>query len=450
MIASVLQLSPPFVQRWHERIQQSPIGYRLARGAFWSLAGAVISRGLGLLAVMVVGHVLGTDGFGDFTIIQSTIGTFAVFAGFSMGLTAARHVAEYRFRDPARAGRIIGLSSLIAWGTGLAMTLTLIGLAPWIAALQLDNPELAVPLCIGAPLLLLGGVSGAQTGALNGFEAFKRGSLINLICGVASFPILVVFVWFWGLPGAIWALVVTQAFNVILNHYGLAAEARQDGVPLGWRGAMRERAVVWRFSLPAVLSGAMVAPVLLVAQSLFYIGPQGKAEMGVYGAANNWRNVIVFIPSMLAGVALPMLSSLRGPADARAYQSLLWSNVKLSLWSSLAVALPVALVSPYIMRGFGRGFAEGYWVLIILCAVTVISSTLSVIGQSIASEGRMWFGLLLNGIWGVVLLGVSWLLRDRGALGFSWANLAAYSVHLITVSVYVRYRLKKGVETSRG
>ena len=46
--------SPPFFRRLYQRIEASPVGYRLAKGAFWSLAGSVISRGLGLLAGIVV------------------------------------------------------------------------------------------------------------------------------------------------------------------------------------------------------------------------------------------------------------------------------------------------------------------------------------------------------------------------------------------------------------
>ena len=39
----------------------------------------------------------------------------------------------------------------------------------------------------GSLLLLLGGVDGAQTGALAGFEAFKTIARVNLIAGLAAF-----------------------------------------------------------------------------------------------------------------------------------------------------------------------------------------------------------------------------------------------------------------------
>src|SRR4029453_12131551 len=104
------------------------------RGAFWSLSGTLISRGLALLASILVARVLGKVGFGELGIIQSSVGMFGTFAGFGLGLTATKHVAEFRTKDPARAGRIISLSSLVSWMTGGVMAGLLFVLAPWLAA----------------------------------------------------------------------------------------------------------------------------------------------------------------------------------------------------------------------------------------------------------------------------------------------------------------------------
>ncbi|QTA79204.1 Polysaccharide biosynthesis protein [Desulfonema limicola] len=111
--SAVMYILPPFFRQYAARIESSPLGYRLAKGAFWSLSGALISRGLGLLASILVARILGKTGFGELGIIQSTVGMFGVFAGFGMGLTATKHVAEFRYKNPEKAGRIIILSALL-------------------------------------------------------------------------------------------------------------------------------------------------------------------------------------------------------------------------------------------------------------------------------------------------------------------------------------------------
>jgi len=131
------------------RLEASSLGLRLARGAFWSLVGAVISRVLGVLASVLVARMLGREGFGELGVIQSTVGMFGTFAGFGLGLTATKYVAEFREKDAAKAGRIMALSERIALFTGGLTAVALIVLAPWLAARTLAAPRLTA--CAGFP-----------------------------------------------------------------------------------------------------------------------------------------------------------------------------------------------------------------------------------------------------------------------------------------------------------
>src|SRR5271157_1570211 len=91
---------PPFLLKLKSRVLNSPVGYRLARGAFWSIIGSLISRGLGMVAGILVARLLGKHDYGQLGMVQSTTGMFGIFAGFGMGLTANKHVAEFRRQDP--------------------------------------------------------------------------------------------------------------------------------------------------------------------------------------------------------------------------------------------------------------------------------------------------------------------------------------------------------------
>ena len=64
-------------------------------------------------------------------------------------------------------------------------------LAPWLAANTINAPHLAGVLRIGALLLFINAINGAQTGALSGFEAFRTIAYVNLFVGLTSFPILI-------------------------------------------------------------------------------------------------------------------------------------------------------------------------------------------------------------------------------------------------------------------
>jgi O-antigen/teichoic acid export membrane protein len=132
-----------------------------------------------------------------------------------------------------------------------------------------------------------------------------------------------------------------------------------------------------------------------------------------------------------------------GAGDKRSYSKVLWVSIAVNAALALCAAGVVIAGSGLIMRGYGREFDSGRLVLVILALSAVLAATVNVVGQTIASAGRMWWGFALNTIWAAVLLATVFTLRGRGALGFATGNLVAYGVHLVTVSVYAWFQIPK-------
>jgi O-antigen/teichoic acid export membrane protein len=439
---AVRELAPQWLlDRWG-RAQASPLGRRLAHGVLWSVAGAFSGKGLALVTSIITARFLGKAGFGEFGIIQSTIIMFATFATFGMGVTATKHVAEFRQTDPERAGRIIGLSSLISWLSGLVIGLALVLFAPWLAGHTLAAPHLTGALRLAAICLLFSVVNEAQMGTLSGFEAFKKRSTTQFVAGLAGLPLALAGVYWWGLIGAVWGLAAGQGLQVFLNFLALRQEARHAGVPISCRLSRGEFAVFWGFSLPTLFGAAVYVPAMWVANAIMVNVPNGYAEMGIFNAADRWRTAIRFLPLLLSGVSLPMLSSLQGKANRQKYNQVLVSNVKLSFGLAIVAAVPIALLSYWIMASYGHGFAEGQWVLVSLVSVSVITATSWTLGNGLTSEGRVWVMFFLNLTWASVLLLSSWLLRFRGAQGLAYAYLVAESVRLACMWVVMKNRVR--------
>ena len=418
------------------RIEASEIGYRLAKGAFWSITGAVISRGLMLAASIVLARVLGKKGFGELGIIQATVGMLQIFAGFALGLTATKYVAEYRTKDPARAGRVIALSGITTACTAAGIAVMLLVLAPYLSSGILKAPHLTNMLRVGSLMLFLGGINGAQTGALSGFEAFKTIAHVNLAAGLLSFPLMVLGVYWGGLVGAVWGLNASLAANWVVNHFALRKEARLAGVPLRLRGCWQEREILVTFSLPSVLGGIVLAPVTWVCSAILVRQENGFSEMGIFNAANQWRTAILFLPGILGQVALPLLTNLYGEGKHSEYHKVLRHNIYISGAVTLLAATILSAGSWFIMGIYGEGFAIGYPVLILLSISAVLMAINNVIGQVIASMGKMWAGFALNLLWASVLIFCTWIWRTLGAVGFGLATLVSYCFHSATCSVF--------------
>src|SRR5262249_28285495 len=140
---------------------------------------------------------------------------------------------------------------------------------------------------------------------LSGFEAFKSIARINLICGLANFPILVGGAYLAGLPGAVWGLVASQALNCGMNFIAVRREAVAAGVPITYRHVHKHWPLLWQFGLPGMLSGLIAGPVNWGTSTLLVNQPNGYAEMGILNATNTWFQAVTFLPYLLGQVLLP-------------------------------------------------------------------------------------------------------------------------------------------------
>ena len=102
-------------------------------------------------------------------------------------------------------------------------------------------------------------------------------------------PLMVLGTWWGGLDGAVLALICSQTLNCFLNFKAVRVEAAKAAIPISLEQARSERAILWKFSLPAVLSGFLVGPVNWVCSTLIVNQPGGYGEMGLFNAASQWR-----------------------------------------------------------------------------------------------------------------------------------------------------------------
>lgn len=402
----------------------------------------MISRGLMLGASVLVARMLGKTGYGELGMIKSTVGMFGVFAGFGLGLTAIKHVAEFRMSDPARAGRIIGISGLFAMVTGGLMALGLFIFAPWLAEHTINAPHLAGVLRIGALILFINALNGAQTGALAGFEAFRTIACVNLFVGLISFPILVGGVYFGGLTGAVWALAINLCFNWLINHVALRKEARQHKVHFTFRGCRSEIPILWAFSLPVVLSGSLVWPVRWVCNALLVNQPGGYREMGIFTAACLFQGIILVICGMAEAPLLAILSNIESNEANLAGKM----NMLLSWMTGVIIAMPLLCFPEIVEIILGKDYCGYHFkvTLIIVVFYTCIMAFQQGLVRVLVVNNLVWWRAFSNLMWGVFLFTALLFLVNWGAVGLAASFFIAYALNtFILIYLCYKYRLMK-------
>ena len=75
-------------------------GSDLAKDSFWALFGNFIGKGLSLIAGIAVARFLGSEVYGEYGIIKSTLIMIAIFSSFGLGITATKFIAETKDKNP--------------------------------------------------------------------------------------------------------------------------------------------------------------------------------------------------------------------------------------------------------------------------------------------------------------------------------------------------------------
>jgi O-antigen/teichoic acid export membrane protein len=416
------------------------IARHFAIGAFWALVGAVVSRGLTLASSVVAGRLLGTTGFGEIGMIQSTQGLFGVVAGAGLGLAATKFVAEYRSSDPARTGRCATLGTTIAAVSGSVMALVLLALSGVMASSVLRAPHLTVELQVATGLVLFGTISGVQTGALVGFGDFRTLAVLSGIRGVCLCALLIVGITLGGVRGGVVGLVVTEAVAVLANQIALRRVLPATSAWRAGRVAWSELTLMCRFGGLSLLGSICTMSAMWFANLVLVAQPDGYAALGVFNAAERWRQLLLFLPASFSPVILATLSNLHGRKDPDAYRRLFGLNLAVSVAVVVVPSIGIVGWAPSAMGLFGDEYRAGGMTLAILAASSVVVVLNNLLGQVLVSRGAVMGRLVLDVLLAAVLALASWRLipiyREQGMALGSLIAFSMTSAVLIATTVY--------------
>jgi O-antigen/teichoic acid export membrane protein len=371
---------------------------------------------------------MGQSAFGEYGMVQSTVSALGAFSVLGSGLTATRFVAEFRESDPRKVARILRMSWVLSLVSGALVAAMLALFSPLLASRVLAASHLRLPLMLGSIMVLLNAVIAFQNGALAGFEAFRSLARVSFVSGVLSFPLIALGAWRAGVEGAVLGTAASLLVNVLLN--GLLLREQYARAQLRLQGAAwrEEAGIFWTFSLPAFLASFAVAPALWACNALLVNRPGGYSQMGIYTAADRWRVALLFVPTTVFRMALPMLSNLQGKSDLAGYRRIHRANVLLNLGLVAAPALVLSVLAAPVMSGYGPGFRSGWPILSILAVGTIPEALNTVLGYPLVVGNRMWTRFGFDVLLAATLLSLGAVLIPRwGAVGLATAYVAAFT-----------------------
>jgi O-antigen/teichoic acid export membrane protein len=420
-------------------MRTSEIVARLASGAFWSILGNALGRGLVLIALIIVARLIGQKKYGELSMIRSTILMFSVFSGAGLGLTASRYIALNRNTDPQKMYEVYLLSRYFSIGLGFLIMLLLCVFAPVIAEQSLHKSELTNDIRFGAIVLFFITISSVQTGVLQGFEQFRTIAINTFFFGIAQLVCLSLGAFLYGVRGVILGMGLSYFLLCLFNQWFIYKNITNTSNKYSTKRIHKETlSILWKFSLPAVMSSILVIPVIWWCKTMI-VKFGGFESAANYDVAEQWSMIILFIPTTLAGMIIPLLSNTLSEGTTAQYRKLININIIINTLITILFSSGIVLLSSVILKFYGPAFNDTRTFSMLVLS-TIPNAIVAVLGNIIASKGKMWMGFVLNFIWAIwlILFFLFFVVKmNYGAFGFALAMLIAYILHVIFSYAYM-------------
>lgn len=402
----------------------------LARGGALNLAGTVATHATSFLILIVMARKLGSGAVGQYAQAFAflTLLELLSMSGFRSGLT--RYVAVHR-ADGDRAS----LRGTLRLGLGLATLLSVVlagalfATAPWLAQSAFHDPGLEPLLRLVALTLLPSVVMGAALSATQGFLTMRYFAGVGLLAvpGLRLALTLGILASGSGLQGVMVALLIAQCLGAVA---ALAALRHLVGPSRAMPPARYQIREIFSFSMVSWVA-SLASNGLLWADTLLLGLYLPSAEVGRYQIAS--RVVL------MAALAMAPVNASFAPRIADLYrrgmtESLRRTYAAATSWI-LRIALPgfvvVAVFSGELTRIFGKGFAVGTGVVIVLVAGKLTDAATGPCGLMLNQSGRVALNMVDNV--GVLVANVAlnlYLIPRHGLLG----SAVAWMVSLVLVN----------------
>jgi O-antigen/teichoic acid export membrane protein len=421
-----------------QRIKNSPTGQRIADGLFWSITGSITSKIFGLIALVLAARILEVKVFGEFELVRSTANMLIVFSAFGMGTTATKYISEFLVTDKERVGRILGMNYLFTIFSAVFFALLFYIFTPFLCEHVANVPHLVKEMRFGSILLVLVTFTMLQSGILAGFQDFRGLACTEIIIGTLKIPLFVGGAYYGGLIGILIGFALSLMFNIVLNYWFIVRNIRKNTICNIFRNVFEELPILWKFSIPSTLAGIISIPALWFCGILLVRQESGLTEFGIFNAALQINMILMYLPTLLVRVIIPMLSESYASKNYKRFRKIALFNLILNISVVTLASIPLCICSRSIMTLYGSGFTGGGTVLIVLCVVAIAAGPDWVLSQVLTSQGRIWSIFGLNIVWTIALLSVTslFLFLGYGGVALALGHLAAYLLRMMSALIF--------------
>lgn len=378
------------------------------------------------MASIPVARILGRVVFGEFAVVQGTVGMFAAFASLGLGVATTKAVAECRKQSMDQVASVTAAALILSLFSGAAAGTTLFASSGYLAEHTLAAPHLSGAIRIGCGLLMLGAIEGVLIGTLAGLEDFRSITLIGLAKGGLAFPCLVAGAYFEGLNGVLWGTVASGFTGVVFGTFILKTKLTVSVPAFELPRCVSEWKLLLSSAIPVCVSTIIVAAAEWLALAIIANEASGYGELGVFTAVHRAFSIVLLVATLINKPLMPIIAQQLGGGLVGEAMGTVRIGMKLTALAVLPLVAAGAVGSSLFMSLFGPDFESEWPTLVIAIGTAGVAALLGPLGRWLIASNRAWTNALFFGVWAVVMVSLTQLLADWGAFGLVVSRGVAY------------------------
>jgi len=413
---------------------------QVAKGGTIAFGGSLIGKVFGFVLNIMLGRVLGPEGFGLYALGMSVMGITQSISSLGLSKGVVRFCATDRGKGEKAAVKGTILAALgVSTISSIVVSAIMFVFAEVIAQGIFNEPGLTLVLkvlALAIPFYVLMGITTSFAVAFRRIayqqqvQNFFRPLITLLFVGTA-------FLLGFRLAGAVYGVLVSGLLSACLGLYflwKLFPEILSAIKPT----YKTKRLLI--FSLQVLLSG--FSYLLLNYTDRLMLGYFGKAsDVGIYAAAGNMAMLLTVILSALLPIASPITADLYSKGNSEALSSVFRTVTRWAFTMTLPIFLIFFFSSQGIMSVYGPEFASGAAVLMILSVGQLVNVGTGPVGMLLEMTGKQKITLYMGLILVVVNIILNlWLIPLFGAIGAALATAMSVTA-IFTILLFLVYRM---------
>ena len=420
---------------------------RVLKNFRWNLANALFVQFIALIISLLLARIFSIEDFGEYTIIRSTYIFIVSIFGSAFSIALTRHVAQYRDSDPGKISRIITLILSITFFVSLSFLIVL-HYHPETVIFFLKDIKTSLLFKSGFLWVIFSLFNMIFNSILSGLEKYRTIFLVSFIENIFLMITVIVLSKYFGVYGALIGFFITTIPFLLYRYYVVNNLYHEFGIKIFASNFISEFPTLSKVALPASLMALSVAPCEWFMRLILSHQPNGLSSLAILAVAQSISQIVTIIPMQISNSSISVLSNLFSNREFNNFKKLLITNAKILLLVSMVSAIPIMILSKFIMSLYGSKFEAGSTVLVIYTLTYAFASITMIFGEALTASDNSWVLCKQKFIWSAFTMISAFFLVQRGELGIAFAYLLG-NIFLIFIQLFSIFKLIKKLDKNK-